>query len=248
MTSCIVEKFKFYTHLSKDEENLLKKLEDKKIEYKQGERIRGKGDGFEDIYIMHSGWAYVSSKLDRGIRSIFDIRMEGDFVGIAELSFDRRLYDFYALEDTVVCPFPKKYLDDVLGKSDNLRDTFFTMLSREQAIAYERMISLGRRTATEKIAHFICELSLRIGMKGMKANKEFLFPMRQEHIADILGMTSVHVSRTMKMLKNNNYIDYDRTSMRIVDPDKLMGLAQFTPEFLLSPKIMDYGDQGNPRD
>jgi len=237
MGSCIIEKFGYYVDLSEDEKKLLAKLEDKKITYKAGERIRSKGDGFDDIYIIYDGWAYVSSDLDKGLRSIFDIRLPADFVGVAELSFQERLYDFIALTDVTVCPFPKDHLDDMFNKSQKLRDIFLIIMSREQAISYERIISVGRRTAIERISHFIAEVSLRHSFISGKMKEKFSFPLRQDHIADILGLSSVHVSRAMTNLKDNGYIKYNRREMTIADRDKLFNLSGFSSQFLLKPFI-----------
>ena len=245
MGSCLIEKMSHYTELTQKEENLIARLEDEKVHYKAGERIRAKGDGFEDLYVIYEGWTYVSSTLEDGLRSIFDVRLEGDFVGISELSFNHRLYDFHALTDVTVCPFPKRNLDDMFMASPKLRDVFFLILSREQAIAYERIMTLGRRTAMERVAHFILELSLRHEVKGSKPKYQFDFPLRQDHMADILGMSPVHVSRAMKKLKDNGYIDYNRRKMVIKQPEKLFTLTRWNPQFLLAPKQVNNYEHEN---
>jgi len=217
------------------EKDVLARLEDKKISYKAGERIREKGSGFEDIYIISEGWTYVSATHDKSIRTIFDFRIDGDFVGVGELSFDKHLYDFYALTNTTVCPFPKAHLDEMFETSPKLRNIFFLILSREQAITNERLISLGRRTAIERIAHFICEISIRFDVIGGSMKKETEFPLRQIHIADMLGLSSVHVSKAMSKLKESGFIDYSLNKMRILDEKKLLSLSGFNPAFLLPP-------------
>lgn len=243
MGSCIIEKFGHYAELTESEKKILARLEDKKIDYKAGERVRSKGDGFDDLYIIFDGWAIVSSTLADNLRSIFDIRINGDFVGTSEMSFDHRLYDFHALTDVTVCPFPKSHLDDMFNASEKLRDIFFLVLSREQAISCERIISIGRRTAVEKVAHFILETALRFDMVGGKPKRTFDFPLKQVDIADILGLSPVHVSRAMTNLKENNYITYNRSTMTIIDEEKLLTLSGFNSQFLENTKIMEnYND------
>jgi CRP-like cAMP-binding protein len=236
LSHCIVEKFKYYTELTNEEEELLAKLEDNKETFKAGETIENKGDKSEYLYTMYSGWGYISSTIYRKIRSIFDIKIEADFVGMSELSFNEKLYDFVALTDVTVCPFPQKHLDEIIESSDNLRNVFFLIISREQAIMYERIISLSRRTAVEKVAHFLCEVSLRMGMIGGRPDLKFQFPIRQNDIADILGLSTVHVSRSMTTLKNNKYIDYNRSELEILDIEKLLNVACFDKSFLIDPK------------
>jgi CRP-like cAMP-binding protein len=237
MSSCIIEKFSHYTDLTDAEKKYLQKLEDEKISYKAGDKIRSKGDGFEDIYVIYDGWTYVSSNLDRNIRTIFDIRMASDFVGVSELSFNERLYDFVALTDTVVCPFSKDHLNKMFRDSEKLRRIFFLINSREQALLYERLISLGRRTAMERLSHFIAEIALRNNNIGSGRIPTFDFPLSQGHLADILGLSNVHVSRSLNDLKNSGYIDYTRKTMTIKNHNKLLQLANFDPRFWIKPDI-----------
>ncbi len=243
MGSCIIEKFGYYTQLTKEEKSLLSHLEENKITYKPGEKIRAKGDGFKDLYIIYDGWTIVSSTLDDNIRSIFDFRINADFVGISELSFNKQLYDFHAITETTVCPFPKSHLDEMFDYSQKLRDVFLLIISREQAICYERITSIARRTAVEKVSHFILEVALRFNMIGGTLKETFDMPLKQADIGDILGLSYVHVSRAMNTLKDNGYIAYTRRTVSILNREKLMTLSAFNPQFLMDTKhISNYSD------
>ena len=237
MGSCMVEKFKHYIHLTQDEQDLLKSLEEREEHYKSGDLVRKKGESADDLIILKSGWAFISNQLDQNIRSIFNVKLHGDIVGISELSFDKYLYDFVALTDITICPFPKKNLNEIFTKSERLSRVFYTILSREQSMLYERIVSIGRRTALEKVAHFMVEISVRLGMLGMDTEKKFDFPIRQEHIADLLGLSSIHVNRSMNELKRHGYIEYDRSSLTILDREKLLSLANFNHLFLQNPDV-----------
>ena len=233
----MVEKFKHYIELTKDEENLIIALEERKEFFKAGETIRRKGDNADELYILHSGWAYTSTQLDQNIRSIFNIKLHGDIIGVSELSFDKYLYDFVALTDVTVCPFPKNHLHEMFSKSERINRAFYTILSREQAMLYERIVSLGRRTALEKVAHLIIEISVRLSFLCIDIDKSFKFPVRQEHIADVLGLSSIHVNRSMNELKRHGYIDYNRSTLTIIDKEKLLNLANFNEMFIQKPDI-----------
>ena len=236
MGSCIIEKFGYYTDLNQYEKDILAAFEDSKESFKAGENISSKGDAFDNLYIIHEGWAYVSSNLDKKLRSIFDIRLNADFVGASELSFRRRLYDFYALTDVTVCPFPKHRLNDMFTASPKLRDIFIMIMSREKAIANERIMSIGRRTVVERVAHFLLEVALRFDMVGGKPKQTFDFPLTQEQVGDILGLSPVHVSRAMTNLRENAYITYNRSTVTLLDEERLLNLSGFNPTFLEKPR------------
>lgn len=243
MGNCIIKKFSYYTDLTSDEKRLLESLEDSKISYKAGEKIRAKGHGFNDLYIIYDGWTIVSSRTQDNLRSIFDFRIDADFVGTSEMTFNQALYDFHALTDTIVCPFPKSHLDEMFDASPKLRDVFLLILSREHAISCERIMSIGRRTAIEKVAHFLLEVALRFDMIGGKPKSSFDFPLKQTDVADILGLSHVHVSRAMTNLKDNGYIAYNRRTVTLLEHDRLLTLSGFNPQFLLNTKqVRNYAD------
>ena len=237
MDSCIVEKFKNFIDLTEDEKALLVSLEETKTHYTQGENIILKGEESRDIFVISDGWASISSSLDKNETSILDYRMSGDVAGISELSFDYSLYDLKALTDLEVCPFPKKSLSEMVRKAERLCTTFYSILSREQSILYERIISLGRRTAIEKVAHFILELSIRSLMINATHKEEFFWPFDQQSLADALGISSKQVNRSLKELRDNEYIDYSRKTLKIVDREKLQALSGFNEQFLQPPNV-----------
>lgn len=236
MGSCMVGRFRHYFSLTPEEENLLLRLEEKQIEYRAGETIRAKGENCDDIYIVRDGWTIISTQLDKDVRSIFDVRLNGDIAGIGEISFEHALYDFIALTDAVICPFPRDHLSTLFRESEALARTFYTILSRDQSLLYERFISLGRRTALEKLAHFIIEISMRLQMSGHAISDHFPFPLRQDDLADLLGLSAVHVNRSMNELKRHGYIAYDKHEFVIREYDRLLRIADFNPQFLHTPQ------------
>lgn len=237
MGSCMVQKFKHYIELTEEEEKLIISLEERQETFKAGEVIRKIGDVSDELYILKDGWAFTSNQIDQNIRSIFNVKIHGDVIGISELSFGKYLYDFVALTDVTVCPFPKQNLNEIFTESERVSRAFYTILSREQAMLYERIISLGRRTALEKVAHFIIEISVRLSTLEVDVTKSFEFPIRQDHIADILGLSSIHVNRSMNELKRHSYIKYDRNFLTILDREKLLSLANFNELFIQKPNV-----------
>lgn len=233
----MVEKFRHYIDLSREEEKLLCSLEESKKHFKQGDIIRGKNDPTQDLYVMSSGWAYLAVNHDKDVRSIFDIKLNGDFSGITEISFEKSLYDLVALTDVDICPFPKENLQTVFHKSERLCHTFYTILSREQSILYERIASLGRRTALEKIAHFILEVAVRLEMIGHDVRDTFSFPIKQDQMADLMGLSAIHINRSMNELKNNGYISYERGHIKILNKERMFTLSNFNDRFLQTPNI-----------
>jgi CRP-like cAMP-binding protein len=231
----MAQKFQHFVDLNDEERKLIEQLEEREEHYKQGERIRRQGDISDDLFILKSGWIFSSYSLDQNVRSIFDVHLHGDVIGLSELSFQHALYDMTALTEVTICPFPKSNLHKIFQKSDKLNRTFFAIVSREQSMLYERIVSLGRRTALEKVAHFLIEISVRLNQLDIDTSGSFKFPIKQEHVADLLGLSAIHVNRSMNELKRHGYIEYDRTSLKLLDKDRLFSLAGFNQQFLEKP-------------
>jgi CRP-like cAMP-binding protein len=240
MGSCMVSKFHHYLDLSPAEEKLLSSLEERVETFEAGDIIREKNREADDIYIVKNGWAQVLSLVDKETRSIFDFKLCGDFIGIGELSFAHALYTIEAITDVTVCPFPKKHLDIIFQQSPRLCRAFYVILSREQAMLYERVFSLGRRTALEKVAHMLLEMNFRNEVLSNGEQDEFDFPIKQEQLADILGLSTIHINRSMNELKRHSYIEYNRQKVKITDKRRLINLANFNKSFLEKPDLEWY--------
>ena len=89
----------------------------------------------------------------------------------------------------------------------------------------------------EKVAHFILEVGLRLHNIFGDMDNVYEFPIKQEEIGDILGLSTVHVNRSMNELKRHHYIEYDRSSIKILDRQKLFNLAGFEPQFLEAANV-----------
>jgi CRP-like cAMP-binding protein len=102
------------------------------------------------------------------------------------------------------------------------------VLARDHALLTKRIIDIGRRPAAERLGHFIIELKIRTRSR----DEEFELPLTQSIIGDALGMSSVHVSRTMTLLKDLNLISTHNRRLRIENLKGLMHYCQFDPAFL----------------
>ncbi len=99
----------------------------------------------------------------------------------------------------------------------------------DHAAMMRRAASLGRRSARGRLAHLICELHERTIAAGIDANGSYLLPATQDDMADILGLTNVHVNRTLKALRNEGLIRLEGRCLTILDLPALARIADFSP-------------------
>ena len=94
------------------------------------------------------------------------------------------------------------------------------------------IVSIGRRSSIERVAHLICEIYLRARNIGLTHEDDFALPLTQLVLADSLGMTPVHVNRVLKELRLSGAITVKRGSVAITDPEKLVQIAGFDANYL----------------
>lgn len=107
-------------------------------------------------------------------------------------------------------------------------------LRREEAIAREWIVSLGRRVGIERMAHLLCELRWRLASVGLATQDSYEMRITQSDFADALGLTPVHVNRMLKGLRNSHLIHLQGGWLTLLDRPRLERLAQFDPTYLES--------------
>jgi len=96
----------------------------------------------------------------------------------------------------------------------------------EQRDVEERAVDLGRRMAEERVCHLILGLAKRITGYRVRANYPYTFPLLQQHVADLTGLTAVHVSRVLTELRNARVVDVSYGSMTVMNVAELKEIAQ----------------------
>ena len=102
-------------------------------------------------------------------------------------------------------------------------------------------MGLGRRTAQMRLAHFLCEVSYRLQLRGRNDLDAFEFPLTQSELADILGLSTVHVNRVLQALRSRGLIELSRNLLVIRNRTGLYEIAEFDPGYLQGMQLSDRG-------
>jgi CRP-like cAMP-binding protein len=102
----------------------------------------------------------------------------------------------------------------------------------ENSILSERLLSLGRRSAHERLAHLLCELVVRLEAAGLVTDGGYDLPLTQEQLSDVLGLTAVHVNRMVQLLRSEQLISLHHGYLKILDWDQLANLGGFQRHYL----------------
>ncbi|MCP1314708.1 MULTISPECIES: Crp/Fnr family transcriptional regulator [unclassified Halomonas] len=230
--SCLARHFDHYYSISKEDEELLDSLEDSPVDYKAGSLLWEVKDGAHEFCTIKSGWAYSYRHLENGDRHILDIFLPGDIIGLREFAFSQHLENVRFITDGVACRFPHKRMIDLFRQSLPLTSVMFAISSRQQAMMTERLVNLARRSARQKMAHFLNEMHARLSQTNPGLGGQFRLPLSQEQLADVLGLSPVHVSRTFTALSEDGLVYRDRHHVNIPDLAALAAEGEFDDCYL----------------
>jgi CRP/FNR family transcriptional regulator len=159
-----------------------------------------KSGGDRELYTLLSGWAFRYRSLSDGRRQIFNFLLPGDFIGLQDQIGATATYGVEALTDVTLCVFPRTRLWDLYRSHPELGFDLTWLCAHEELIVDENLLSVGRRSAAERIAMLLIHLYKRADSVGLCDEDGVLLPLTQQHFADALGLSLVHVNKTLKRL------------------------------------------------
>lgn len=232
MSSCLVKQFQHYADLSDREIELLQALEKDRKSIPKDQLVRDMNDPADYLYTVSSGWMMSYKVLSNGNRQVVDFLLPGQIAGLDDVAFKHASSALLMVTDGDICPFPKQNLHIIFNESPRLTDLFYMMMSREHALRSERIVNMGAKDSLAKLAHFIIEITIRVGRVMDEPSDEINLPVTQEVIGQALGITPIHVNRCLAMLREAGYINQHRNKIKILRYDDLCEVAEFDEAYL----------------
>lgn len=183
------------------------------------------------IEVLIDGWA-CRYKMTRDChRQIVALLTPGEAANLDALLFTRLHYAVRTLTPTKVLTLPRDRVLALAEQHSGIAKTLGWLALNENAILSQWALCLGRLSARQRLAHLLCEMSARLGDLD-DGESRFELPLTQEQIADVLGLTSVHVNRTVQQLRAESLIETKGRTVMIADMDALRQIAGVDPAYL----------------
>ena len=197
-----------------------------------GESLFAENSTSPYLHIVLDGWAARYRTLSDGRRQFPALHLSGDVSDLDRLQVGRLDFGALALTSCTVARLPLDRLLALFDERPVIRDTFWWLTCVENSVATEWAVSLGRRSALERVAHLLCELKVRVEAPKRLGSDEYSLPMTQENIGDIVGLSVVHVNRTLQALRQKGLISLRERRLTILDYDALRHLCDFREGYL----------------
>jgi CRP-like cAMP-binding protein len=184
-------------------------------------------------FLVEHGWAMRFSMLPGGRRQIFGFVLPGDTVGLSALILGHPSERVAAVTPLTIARLRLDALEAVMRDHPVLCRAVVWSSAQEYTFMCDRLTSL-RRVAIERVARGLLELTMRWNVVREDASSPAL-PLTQPMIGDALGLSTVHVNRTLQRLRSSGLISTQGGPILVEDPIRLARVANIERGDALHP-------------
>ena len=172
-----------------------------------GEDLVVENQPFHRAGVLVEGWCLKYKLLSDGRRQVVNFVLPGGFIGLHANVFETADHSVSTLSRCRVSRFDPQLVTKTFAERPLLAAAIVWDNAREEAVLMEHLASLGRRSADDRFAHLMFELAKQLTRRDLVGEERILLPIPQAVIADTLGLSLVHVSRTMSRLRREGLIE-----------------------------------------
>lgn len=227
-----IARFKAFADLGGSEISKLEAMPGTTRKLASGEILRSEGDASPVMYLLHSGWTASSVWVADGSRQMIKVHLPGDLLGLPSLAFAQACDTIHALSPAVVSIVDPHAIGEIFRTNPRLAALLFLISQEERVRLMDRLASVGRTDATSRVAALILQLHARVRCNDPDGDDTFHVPLTQADLADLTGLSKVHVNRTLQQLRGEKVVRWSSRSVSILDNARLHELAKIKPRQL----------------
>ncbi len=190
------------------------------------------GEPGRSCAILLSGYTFRQKLTSDGARQIVSLHIPGDALDLQTLHLAAADHNVQALTRAKVLYVPQAEIRQLMDASPGFAEAVIVDILIEASITREWLLNVGRRDARTRLAHLLCEFAVRMDAQGLTNGHGCELPMTQEQLGDALGLTSVHVNRTLKALESAGVLTRRGRRIQFTDWEKMRRIADFSALYL----------------
>jgi CRP-like cAMP-binding protein len=237
MNNPLLRKLANFTQLTAEESNAMDDACRDVHEVGSREEVISQGDRTGGVKLIVSGFACRYKTLEDGRRQIVSYFVPGDLCDLRVFILKRMDHSIGAISPCSVATIAPSDILALTRDYPNLTQALWWSTLVEEAILREWIVNVGQRNALERMAHLFCELLYRFRAVGLNEGNSCTLPLTQVELAETLGLSSVHVNRTLQELRRRKLVSFDAGTLTVQNLQALEEIAFFNPDYL----HLDYG-------
>ncbi len=195
-------------------------------------RISYPGQADIELVVLLEGFSLRQKLTSSGHRHISAVNIAGDALNSSAMFLNDIDYEVAPVSGATVAVIPKKAALALFNERPAVFAAVFASLLVDASIAREWLLNVTRRPSGARVAHFLCEHAARMTGRGLVENKTIDLGVTQNQLADVLGLTPVHVNRTLRALELDGLINRDGRYYEINDMIALQEAGDYRPSHL----------------
>ncbi|MGN7161293.1 Crp/Fnr family transcriptional regulator [Sphingomonas sp. SAFR-052] len=224
-----LHRYRAFADLTPFEETTLSTLGDAEIVHRKGETFQREGEPIRGFHLHIRGWVSSSIVLRSGDRLIQKVHLPGDMLGTPSMVLPRAADTLTAITEAVTAFVPYERFGQLFVDAPRLAALFIIATQMERLALMDTLATTGNASARERLARLLIDLHLRLSAIGEVEADRFVLPLTQEAIGDLLGLTPVHVNRTIRGLEDDGLIAREGHRFHLRDVAALRNLAPLKP-------------------
>ena len=207
---------------------LVQSLKRRELVLDEGDTLIHEGQTDTRLFTLLEGWAYRFKTLSDGRRQILNFLLAGDFIGVQQKMGDSAAHGVVTLTKARFCVFDRDALWDLHRNQPTMGFNVTWLTAHEESLVDDNLLSIGRRSAEERVATSLILLYKRaaaLGAHTEQPGEGVLFPPTQQHLADALGLSLAHTNKTLRKLQKRNLFRMASGRLRLIDAAALAQLA-----------------------
>lgn len=194
--------------------------------------VIGLGEKVEHCCLLQSGVLARFGQDRSGQRQIASVNLPGDWADLHSVVVPKVGCALQSLTRSTIIKVPHDHVRRAARTNSLLAEAFWRECVIDAAIFQEWMVNVGRRPAVPRLAHLLCEIACRSLDGPLEGELEIEFPVTQQHLAEMVGHTPVHVNRTLKKLREEGLVTFVHGCVTIHDWHRLQQVGEFDPGYL----------------
>ena len=232
MANTFVQKLTSLVELSTSDITALERATSRPRKYSAKQDMIREGDRPGPVFVVLDGWACRYKILPNGSRQIMAFLLPGDACDLHIGMLAEMDHSLQAITDAKVALIPGEDMAGMLDDHPAIARAMYKSQLIDEGTLRSWIVSMGRRSSIERVAHLMCELYIRTIDAHVDVYHEVALPISQVVFADALGMTPVHVNRVLRELREAGAMSFSRGSLHVIDPIKLVQIAGFDENYL----------------